>query len=134
MTKTEAKAFISALVTLREKATDEQALAATALYPVWRSGIDYSVGIRVLYNGTLYKVLTAHTSQDDWTPDAAPSLFAKVLIPDETVIPEWEQPDSTNPYSAGDKVMHNGKTWVSDIDNNVWEPGVYGWTELDTTK
>ena len=134
MTKSEAKAFISALVTLREKATDEQALAVPVLYPAWRSGVDYAVGIRVLYNGTLYKVLTAHTSQDDWTPDVAPSLFAKVLIPDETVIPEWEQPDSTNPYSAGDKVTHNGKTWVSDIDNNVWEPGVYGWTELDTTK
>lgn len=134
MTKSEAKAFISALVTLREKATDEQALAASALYPAWRSGMDYAVGIRVLYNGTLYKVLTAHTSQDDWTPDAAPSLFAKVLIPDETVVLEWEQPDSTNPYSAGDKVTHNGKTWVSNIDNNVWEPGVYGWIELDTTK
>ena len=134
MTKSEAKAFISALVTLREKATDEQALAVPVLYPAWRSGVDYAVGIRVLYNGTLYKVLTAHTSQDDWTPDVAPSLFAKVLIPDETVVPEWEQPDSTNPYSAGDKVTHNGKTWVSDIDNNVWEPGVYGWTELDTTK
>lgn len=134
MTKSEAKAFISALVTLREKATDEQALAVPALYPVWRSGVNYAAGIRVLYNGALYKVLTAHTSQDDWTPDAAPSLFAKVLIPDETVIHEWEQPDSTNPYSAGDKVTHNGKTWVSDIDNNVWEPGVYGWTELDTTE
>ena len=134
MTKSEAKAFISALVTLREKATDEQALAVPALYPAWRSGVYYEVGIRVLYNGILYKVLTAHTSQDDWTPDAAPSLFAKVLIPEETVIPEWEQPDSTNPYSAGDKVTHNGKTWVSDIDNNVWEPGVYGWTELDVTK
>lgn len=129
MTKSEAKAFISALVTLREKATDEQALAAPALYPTWRSGVNYAAGVRVLYNGTLYKVLTSHTSQNDWTPDAAPSLFAKVLIPDETIIPEWEQPDSTNPYSAGDKVTHNGKTWVSDIDNNVWEPGVYGWTE-----
>lgn len=134
MTKSEAKAFISALVTLREKATDEQALAVPALYPTWRSGVDYTVGIRVLYNGILYKVLTAHTSQDDWAPDAAPSLFAKVLIPDETIIPEWQQPDSTNPYMKDDKVTHNGKTWVSDIDNNVWEPGVYGWTELDTTK
>ena len=129
MTKSEAKAFISALVALREAVTDEQALTVSALYPTWRSGVNYAAGIRVLYNGILYKVLTAHTSQDDWTPDAAPSLFAKVLIPDETVIPEWEQPDSTNPYSAGDKVAHNGKTWVSDIDNNVWEPGVYGWTE-----
>lgn len=134
MTKSEAKAFISALVTLREKATDEQALAVSALYPAWRSGVDYAAGLRVLYNGTLYKVLTAHTSQDDWTPDAAPSLFAKVLIPDETIIPEWQQPDSTNPYMKDDKVTHNGKTWVSDIDNNVWEPGVYGWTELDTAK
>lgn len=134
MTKSEAKAFISALVTLREKATDEQALAVLALYPVWRSGVYYEVGIRVLYNGILYKVLTAHTSQADWTPDAAPSLFAKVLIPDETIIPEWKQPDSTNPYMKDDKVTHNGKTWVSDIDNNVWEPGAYGWTELDTTE
>ena len=134
MTKSEAKAFISALVTLREAVTDEQALAVPVLYPAWRSGVNYAVGVRVLYNGILYKVLTAHTSQDDWTPDATPSLFAKVLIPDETVIPEWEQPDSTNPYSAGDKVTHNGKTWVSDIDNNVWEPSVYGWTEMDTTK
>ena len=53
-----------------------------------------------------------------------------MLIPDPTVVPEWEQPDSTNPYAKGDKVTHNGKTWVSDIDGNVWEPGVYGWTEV----
>ena len=64
-------------------------------------------------------------------PDTTPSLFAKVLIPDPETIPEWEQPDSTNPYNAGDKVSHNGKTWVSDIDNNVWEPGVYGWTKIE---
>ena len=102
MTKSEAKAFISALVTLREKATDEQALAVPALYPAWRSGVNYAAGIRVLYNGILYKVLTAHTSQDDWTPDAAPSLFAKVLIQDEAIIPEWEQPDSTNRYMKDD--------------------------------
>ena len=131
MTKYEAEAVIAALVTLRESATDEQALSVSVLYPAWRSGVDYAAGSRVLYNDVLYKVLQAHTSQDDWPPDFAPSLFAMVLIPDETAIPEWEQPDSTNPYSAGDKVTHNGKTWVSDIDNNVWEPGVYGWTEIE---
>jgi hypothetical protein len=27
------------------------------------------------------------------------------------------------------KVSHNDKHWVSDYDNNVWEPGVFGWTE-----
>lgn len=76
-------------------------------------------------------MLQAHRSQDSWTPDVSPSLFAKVLIPDPEVIPEWEQPDSTNPYMTGDKVTHNGHTWECSIDNNVWEPGVYGWTIID---
>lgn len=62
-------------------------------------------------------------------PNVASSLFAKVLIPDENVIPAWEQPDSTNPYMIGDKVMHNNKYWISIMDANVWEPGVYGWEE-----
>ena len=127
MTRAEAEAIVAALVKLRESATDEQALSVPVLYPAWQSGVDYVTGQRVLHGGVLYKALQDHTSQDDWTPDAAPSLFAKVLIPDAETIPEWEQPDSTNPYSKGDKVTHNGKTWISDIDNNVWEPGVYGW-------
>ena len=127
MTRSEAEAIVAALVKLRESATDEQALSVPVLYPAWRSGVDYVTGQRVLHGGVLYKALQDHTSQDDWTPDAAPSLFAKVLIQDAETIPEWEQPDSTNPYSKGDKVTHNGKTWTSGIDNNVWEPGVYGW-------
>jgi hypothetical protein len=57
-------------------------------------------------------------------------LFVKVLIPDEGIIPEWEQPDSTNPYMAGDKVTYNGKTYESIIDNNVWSPVEYGWKEI----
>lgn len=126
----EAKAIIAALVTLRESATDEQALAVPALYPAWRPDTAYTTGIRLIHNDILYKVLQDHTSQTNWTPDAAPSLFAKVLIPDANVIPEWEQPDSTNPYMTGDKVTCDGKTWVSDIDNNVWKPGEYGWTEV----
>ena len=110
--------------------TDEEALLTPELYDEWDGNAkSYKAGQRLRYNGILYKVLQDHTSQETWTPDASPSLFAKVLIPDETVIPEWEQPDSTNPYTTGDKVTHNGRTWVSDVDNNVWEPGVYGWTE-----
>ena len=127
MTRAEAEAIVAALVKLRESATDEQALSVPVLYPAWRSGVNYVTGQRVLHGGVLYKALQDHTSQDDWTPDAAHSLFAKVLIPDAETISEWEQPDSTNPYRKGDKVTHNGNTWISDIDNNVWEPGVYGW-------
>lgn len=131
MKREEAKAIINAIVTLRESITDEQALIAPVLYPSWKASSSYKVGERILYKGILYKVIISHTSQDDWTPDVSPSLFAKVLNPDENVIPEWEQPNSTNPYMAGDKVTHNKKTWVSDVDNNVWEPGVYGWTEVE---
>ena len=111
---------------------DATALRMVEFYPEWAADVDYSSGYKVQHCGKLWRCLQNHTSQDGWGPANAPSLWAKVLIPDETVVPEWEQPDSTNPYSAGDKVSHNGKTWVSDIDNNVWEPGVYGWTEVST--
>ncbi len=110
--------------------SDEDALEAVQLFPAWSGAATYEVGDRVRYNDILYSCLTAHAAQADWEPTAAHSLWAKVLIPDPDVIPEWEQPESTNPYSTGDKVAHGGKVWVSDIDNNVWEPGVYGWTEV----
>lgn len=110
--------------------TDEQAATHKLIYPQWNgNGVTYATGDRRQYDGSLYKCLQAHTSQSTWTPTDAPSLWAKVLIPTPGVIPDWEQPSSTNPYAKGDKVKHNGKIWISDIDGNVWEPGVYGWTE-----
>ena len=109
---------------------DNTALRMVEFYPSWSAGQAYTAGYKVQHGGKLWRCLQDHTSQDGWEPDNAPSLWAKVLIPDETVIPEWEQPDSTNPYMTGDKVTHNGVTWESTIDNNVWEPGVYGWTEV----
>lgn len=110
---------------------DETALDAVTLFPKWDgSGIAYPVGERVRYNDVLYKCIQAHTSQAGWNPSDAVSLWAKVLIPDPDVIPEWEQPDSTNSYMLGDKVTHNGKTWQSRIDNNVWEPGIVGTESL----
>lgn len=130
MTREEAQKIIESLVALRESASDADALNAVAIYPEWREGVSYTTGQRVRFNGTLYKVLQGHTSQAYWMPDATPSLFAKVLIPDPETIPEWEQPDSTNPYAKGDKVTHNGKTWMSSIDGNVWEPGVVGTESL----
>ena len=122
MNRREAREILAAIVKLRESVNDELALSVPMLYPAWRDGVEYSVGYRVFYNEVLYKVLTAHTSQETWTPDVSPSLFSKVLIVDDNIVPEWEQPDSTNPYMKGDTVTHNGNTWVSLVDNNVWEP------------
>ena len=97
---------------------DEQAAQVPAVFPAWDAAGTYEAGDRVRY------------AQESWAPDVSPSLWAKVLIPDPSVIPEWEQPSSTNPYAKGDRVTHNGKTWESLADNNVWEPGAAGTESL----
>lgn len=166
--------------------------------PEWESGIAYLEDYIVQYNGTDYQVNTGqgHTSQADWTPDIAVSLFKKYDRLDQGNIPNWRQPlgshdaypmdyivenndkfwksnheanvwqpptndlwievewNSTlfqweevvlaepeisqwiqptgghDAYNTGDKVLHNGDTWESTLDANVWEPGVYGWIQI----
>lgn len=102
------------------------------VFEEWKSDENYAAGDKRRCGNTVYVCLQPHTSQPDWTPDAAVSLWAKVLnvSDDPSVIPAWEQPNSTNPYHKGDKVTHKDKTWESTIDGNVWEPSVYGWTEV----
>lgn len=114
---------------------DEQALETVELFPAWKADATYSTGDRVRYNDVLYKVLQAHTSQADWTPDTAVSLFAKVLIPSKD-IPVWEQPTSTNAYMTGDRVYYptaQDDVYESLIDNNVWSPTAYpqGWKVIE---
>ena len=117
---------------------DEYAVEFTALYPEWIAGESYAQGERVKRNGVLYKVLQEHVSQEGWEPENAPSLFAKVLPGQEGNEPEsgyaeWVQPDSTNGYSTGDKVLHNGNLWESIVDDNVDEPGTdngFRWKDL----
>ena len=131
-------AMIDLLVGEAQLFSNEKALEYQNLYEEWKVDTlypkDYKVNFTKAEIKTLYKCLTEHTSQESWTPDAAPSLWAKVLIPDHSVIPDWEQPLSTNPYMKGDNVKHKGKTWESLVDNNVWEPGVVGtegqWKEV----
>ena len=112
---------------------DEEAVECAELFPAWDGrNHEYSVGDRFRYEGKLYKVLQAHTSQLEWLPTVAPSVYAEILPgQDDTDIGEWVQPDSTNPYMTGDRVYHNGKLWESTVDNNVWAPGVFGWVEVE---
>lgn len=101
---------------------DEVALENIDVFPNWEVDKYYEVGDRVRYEEVLYKVLQAHTSQDDWTPDVAVSLFVNIANPQEE-FPEWVQPTgSHDAYNKGDKVSHNEKHWESLIDANVWEP------------
>ena len=114
--------------------SDEEALQVPLMYDEFEANHHYVVGERVLYNDILYKVLVEHDSQETWTPDVSPSLFAKII--NETIdgsIPEWVQPDSTNAYMKGDKVKYNGHIYESLIDNNVWSPDGYpaGWKLIE---
>lgn len=127
-----AKRLRATIEILAENLDDEAAIDAVELFQNWAVGAEYEKDERVRYNGVLYKVLQSHTSQEDWTPDTASSLFARVLIPDPEVIPVWEQPDSTNPYMKGNKVHYptaDDDIYESVIDNNVWSPVDYpdGW-------
>ena len=110
--------------------SDKDALDGVELFPHWDADShEYAMDDRVNYNGTLYKCLQAHTSQASWNPADSPSLWVRVDDPSQEW-PEWVQPTgSTDAYAKGAKVSHNDKHWISDVDGNVWEPGVYGWTE-----
>lgn len=111
---------------------DDLAQFSVALYPHWKDDAHYDADYRVQYNDIVYKCLQAHDAQSTWTPTDAPSLWAKVLNPSED-IPDWEQPDSTNPYMTGDKVRYNGHVYESVIDNNVWSPEALpsGWRFIE---
>lgn len=131
-----ARRLRAAIEILAENLDDEAAIDAVELFQNWAVGAEYEKDERVRYNGILYKVLQPHTSQEDWTPDTASSLFARVLIPDPEVIPVWEQPGSTNPYMKGDKVYYptaDDDIYESVVDNNVWSPSDYpdGWEIVD---
>ncbi len=110
---------------------DVTATEHTDIFAPWESGIAYAVGNIRTYGEKLYKCVQAHTSQDDWTPDATPALWTAIGDPAEEW-PEWSQPiGAHDAYMAGDKVSCDGKHWISSVDNNVWKPGVYGWNEAD---
>lgn len=100
------------------------------VFPEWiPKGHEYLVSERVSYNGELYRCIQGHKSQADWSPDVAVSLWVAISDPAEEW-PEWKQPSGAHDaYQTGDKVSHEDKHWISDIDANVYEPGVFGWTE-----
>lgn len=122
------KTLLIDIINNLDKASDLDALEAIPLFPLWKDDAEYQVGDRIRYNDILYKCVQAHTSQPSWTPDITPALWTEVSI-DE--FPEWKQPTGAqDAYRIGDKVSHLEKHWISTIDYNVYEPGVYGWDEV----
>lgn len=108
------------------------------LYPKWEVGIDVSPSDSPYeYQGSLYKVVQAHKTQADWTPDKTAALFTKVEPSKDKdgaeVVPDFKKPTGANDaYNKGDKVIFEGKVYVSLIDANVYSPKEYaqGWEEV----
>ena len=114
--------------------TDDDALEAVELFPAWRTVAEYAIDDRVRYGEKLYRCVQAHTSQADWTPDAAPALWTEVARPGE--IPVWKQPTGAqDAYHKGDRVRYPdeaGAVYESLTDGNVWPPEAYpeGWKKI----
>lgn len=129
MTRMQARQYRQHLDSVVQDLSDEAALDVIDLFLPWRSGESYAVGDRRQYHDKLYRCEQAHTSQSDWTPDTTPALWTEVSVEEW---PEWVQPTGAqDAYRIGDKVSHNGKHWVCTLDYCTYEPGVYGWDEVD---
>lgn len=130
ITKAHARKLRKAIEKTSVNLTDSEAYDVAELFPMWKTDTAYQTGDRVQYEGKLYKCLQSHTSQADWIPSTAVSLWVEVADP-SIEWPEWVQPTGAHDaYMKGDKVSHNEKHWICTMDYCTYEPGVYGWDEV----
>ena len=126
------KAFHEEAREIISNVDDDTAANLAMLYDEWQPDMDVTAGQRLQHGGKLYKVVQSHHTQEDWTPDKVPALFVEVAKPGE--IPVWKQPTGAHDaYGKGDKVHYPTATdpiYESDIDANVYAPGVYGWHQV----
>lgn len=128
-----AEQFRRALQMYAQTLDNDSALEIATVFPAWESGKEYKINEYLTYGENsvgdpqLYQVLMGHTSQDDWTPDITPSLYKAVGVHGD--YPVWSQPvGSEDAYKKDDVVWYDDALYISDIDNNVWRPDVYGWS------
>ena len=125
----EAKNMLKSIYGLADGQSNEKIVNNKSAFPWWNgNGVKYVVDDIVRYNDKVYRVILAHTSQSNWTPDVAVSLFVEISLEE---FPEWKQPAGAHDaYKLGAKCSHKGKHWICTYDNNIYEPGVYGWDEI----
>lgn len=121
------QATVAAVVS--DEGTDPELVAeVSAVFNDWRTSTVYRAGVVVADDGTLWRCVQAHTSQDDWRPSGTPALWTPLRKTAGPAVDEWRQPvGAHDAYGVGARVTHNGQMWESTAAANVWEPGVYGW-------
>ena len=114
---------------------EEQAMEICGVYDTWKPNTAYVTGEYITYgensvgDAQLYKVVQAHTSQADWTPDVTAALYTPIGLTEDGY-PIWAQPTGAHDaYNAGDIVEYNGILYKSLIDGNTYSPDAYpaGW-------
>lgn len=132
-----AEQFRKALQLFAASLDEKTAMEIASVYPDWVVGRSYKVGDYVTYginqvgDPQLYKVVQAHTSQDDWLPPSTASLYSPIGL-NKDGYPTWSQPTGGHDaYNKGDIVDYNGTLYKSLIDGNVWSPEAYpqGWEQ-----
>lgn len=129
--------FVEATIT-----EESQMMEVADLYPSWEelletkkefdAGKVFKWGLNADGEPQLWSFISAYTPQEIYTPDKDISHYKKIGVTEDGT-PVWTQPlGATDAYKKGDEVSHKGKIWTSDLDGNVWEPGVYGWTQKGT--
>lgn len=98
------------------------------LFVAWDENWRGKAGDIVRDDGQLYRSIhDVNDAGQNRKPSETPSMWTRIGNPLEE-FPEWVQPiGAHDAYVQGDKVSHNGSNWVSSVNGNVWEPGVYGW-------
>lgn len=107
----------------------EEAMEIATVYDAWQPDTQYAAGVYLTYGTNtvgdpqLYRVLSAHKSQADWTPDKVASLYEPIGL-DDSGHPVWSQPSGAHDaYNTGDIVNYDGTLYKSLIDGNTTVPG-----------
>jgi outer membrane protein assembly factor BamB len=130
-----AEQFRKAMQFFTQTLGDEEAMEIATVYPAYEVGKAYkekelfTYGVNGVGDPHLYRVVQAHTSQEDWKPDTTPSLYTPIGLDDDGY-PIWAQPTGAHDaYNKGDIVDYNGTLYVSTMDGNTYSPDAYpaGW-------
>jgi len=100
------------------------------LFCVWDENWTGHRGSIVFDDGALFRSIHDVGSGQATRPSETPSMWTRIGNPGDEW-PEWSQPlGAHDAYPLGAQVTHNGSRWTSDLDNNIWEPGVFAWTAV----
>ena len=116
--------LINLLIEVRPILEDKIALQYMEMYPLWQSNLSVKVGERYQYNGRLYKVGQAHTTQADWTPDITPSLCTVIDVEHSGTLEDPIPASANMEYIKGKYYTQDGTIYLMNREGMNYGEGV----------